>query len=182
MDGERPPGPRLQDRGLHRAAVFVEEGVRRVIGLAGAAVLMAMMLLTFRDVVGRNLGHPIPGAKEATQVLLVALVFLLLPLISRERGHIVIDLLDAFIPGRAKAIQDVIVNLLGVVALWHATHALYFQAMRAFRVGDRVAFIGVPTGPIVVFMAGACALTVVAFALNAAGAFLRILRPAGGEP
>ncbi len=178
-DDKGRAAPRRRSRLPARLLAAVDGTLQRALGLAGAALLMAMMLLTFADVVGRNLGRPIPGAKEATQVMLAALVFVMLPLVTRVRAHIVVDLLDAFVPERLKALQEAMICGMGAVALHFGAQALHMQAARAFRVGDRVAFIGLPTGPIVTFMAVACTLAALAFALNGALALWRLARGPG---
>lgn len=187
QDDEGRAAPARRPRLLGRLARAVDGSLQRALGLLGAGLLMAMMLVTFGDVVGRNLGRPIPGAKEATQVMLAALVFVMLPLVTRVRGHIAVDLLDSFVSERLKALQEVAICAMGALALYFGAQALHMLAARAFRLGDRVAFIGVPTGPIVTFMAIACTLAAAAFALNGALALWRVVRgpgharPNGGE-
>lgn len=181
QDDGAPSGGRRPAK-WRRWAHRLDAGAGWVIGLAGAALLMVLMLLTAVDVVGRSLGRPIPGAKEATQVMLAGLVFLMLPLVTRLRAHIAVDLMDVFIPPRLRALQEAVICLLGAVALHYGAQALHMQAARAFRLGDRVAFIGVPTGPIVTFMAWACALAALAFALNGIIALWRLWQGHGQGP
>ncbi len=179
QDDDGRAAPRRRRRLPARLAKALDGTLRRALGLVGAALLVLMMLVTFGDVIGRNLGRPIPGAKEATQVMLAALVFVMLPLVTRVRGHIAVDLLDELVPERLKALQEAAICAMGAVALHVGAQALHMQAARAFRLGDRVAYIGVPTGPIVTFMAIACTLAALAFALNGALALWRLVRGPG---
>ena len=124
---------------------------------------MAMMLLTFADVAGRTFGHPIGGAKEATEVMLAVTVFLLLPVISWEGRHIVIDMLDGFVPRAAQGPQRRVASLLGALACGFAAWALGRQALAAFDYGDRIAYLDLPTGWVVGTMTVLLVLTALAF-------------------
>ena len=54
-----------------------------------------MMLVTAVDVAGRYLfNKPIAGGFELTEILLAALIYCGLPLVSARRDHIVIDTFD----------------------------------------------------------------------------------------
>ena len=59
------------------------------LGIAASALLLAMMLLTFVDVVARYLfNRPIRGAFEVTELLLLVLIFAGLPLVSHADEHV----------------------------------------------------------------------------------------------
>ncbi|KPQ20117.1 MAG: Tripartite ATP-independent transporter, DctQ component [Rhodobacteraceae bacterium HLUCCA24] len=102
------------------------------------------------------------------------LVFLLLPVVTWERGHIVIDLLDGLTPGWLHAPQSLLIDLAGAAACAVAARALARQAALAYDYGDTIAYLDWPRGAIVGAMAGLMALTALAFAANA----LRSLRAA----
>ena len=71
-----------------------------------AIALVAMMLLTVVDVVGRYVfNHPVPGSSEIIEYLLATLVFGTLPIASAYEEHIVVDILDFLFKGRAKEIS-----------------------------------------------------------------------------
>ena len=54
-----------------------------ILGVAASAILLAMMLLTFVDVVARYVfSRPVRGAFEVTELMLVVLIFAGLPLVS----------------------------------------------------------------------------------------------------
>ncbi len=143
----------------------------------GGILLFLIMLVTFADVAGRSIDRPIAGAKEATEVMLAILVFLLLPVVTWQRAHIVIDLLDGLVPRGLKAPQSLAVDLLGAVACGYAVPALARQARSAFEYGDRVAYIDLPMGWVVSGMTGLVALTALAFAALAVREIAAILRP-----
>ena len=63
----------------------------RTLGLVLAALMFAMMLLTFVDVVGRQLFNaPVLGGNELTRIAMGLLVYIGLPLVCLRREHITI--------------------------------------------------------------------------------------------
>jgi TRAP-type C4-dicarboxylate transport system permease small subunit len=66
-----------------------------------AAALLAMMILTFVDVIGRYaFNAPIFGTSEMISYLLAILLFAGLALVSGERGHITITILEGWMDRR----------------------------------------------------------------------------------
>ena len=60
--------------------------------------LLAIVALTFCDVLGRRLfGTPIYGAHDITEHLMVIIIFCGLPLVTADRGHLVVDLFDRWL-------------------------------------------------------------------------------------
>lgn len=67
----------------------------KTLGFAAFLVLFAMMGLTSADVVMRYIfNSPIPGAYELTEVFLVTLIFLALPLATATGEHVEVELYD----------------------------------------------------------------------------------------
>jgi TRAP-type C4-dicarboxylate transport system permease small subunit len=72
--------------------------IRKAIETLLIASLLAMVALTFADVIGRRFfGTPIYGAHDLTEHLMTLLVFSGLPLLTSARGHLVVDLFDRFV-------------------------------------------------------------------------------------
>jgi TRAP-type C4-dicarboxylate transport system permease small subunit len=119
-----------------------------------AIVLIAMMLLTVVDVVGRYaFNHPIPGSSEVIEYLLATLVFGTLPIASGREEHIVVDILDFLFKGRAKQVQQVLVHLAGAVCLAFIGWRLVRQALQFHGFGDVSQFLKLPYEPLAWFMA-----------------------------
>ena len=78
-----------------------------LLGGAASAILLAMMLLTVVDVVARYVfSRPLRGAFEATELMLVILIFAGLPLVSFADEHAVMDFVDRFLgPGARGALR-----------------------------------------------------------------------------
>ena len=70
---------------------------RLLLGVA-AFVMFMMMALTFTDVLGRYLlRSPLPGAFEMIQFLMPFVIFTVLPVITKEDGHITVTVLDGLV-------------------------------------------------------------------------------------
>lgn len=94
-------------------------------------LVVAMMLLTFVDVIGREVfASPLSSAPELTAIGLAALVYLGLPRVVARREHITVSLLEALFRGRVDHARAILVSVLmvalcGILAwrLWvHGAH------------------------------------------------------------
>ena len=136
----------------------------------GALVLFAMMVLTFIDVVMRDLmASPVHGAFEITELLLVVLIFAGLPLVSRAGEHVTLDTLDPVFKDRGRAILDRLANLVSAVALVGVAWLMMRRAARIADSGDTSAQLQIPYWPAAYFMA---ALLVVTALIHLAYVFL----------
>ena len=104
----------------------VLNGIQR--GVSGLLVLMlsAMVALTFVDVLGRRLFNtPVFGANDITEHLMALIIFSGLPLLTAQRGHLSIDLLDHWLLRPQwrmwhKAVDVLIAAVLGLIAWEYA--------------------------------------------------------------
>ena len=101
-----------------------------VLGYVAAAALFAMMVLTFADVVGRKLVSSIPGSLEVTELLMLVVIFVGLPLASLKGEHVFFDLLDQFLPEHLRRWQARIANGICAVLLLGASWLVYVRAGR----------------------------------------------------
>ena len=70
--------------------------VARILPAVSAGLILAMVLVTVIDVIGRYLlNAPLPGAFELTQVLLADLVLAALPITTLKGSHVEVDLLSS---------------------------------------------------------------------------------------
>lgn len=77
--------------------LFLQQ-TRKVIECLLIGALLAMVALTFVDVIGRRFfGVPIYGGHDLTEHLMALIVFSGLPLVTSSRGHLVVDLFDRFV-------------------------------------------------------------------------------------
>jgi len=106
---------------IERAGALVGR-LRRALRLATAILcglmLLALTFVTVIDVIGRYLlSSPLPGAGEVTELLLMGIIFLGLPAVCLDDGHISVDLISGQLKGRWEAIQIAFARLLVAATL-----------------------------------------------------------------
>ena len=152
-----------------------EKKLEYALGVVAAVLLFAMMLLTFVDVFGRGLDNlsfgliasrPVPGGFEITEIMLASLIFLGLPLVTANDGHVTIDLLDGFWPAWFRAVQRVMVDLVIMVLFAVTAVKLWQYAARTYRYGDTTAILELPYSPLVFLMAAMTTLSALVMVLR----------------
>jgi len=156
--------PQTEPQSPPPAADPVGRWLESVLGTLSATILFVLMLLTTVDVLGRFLFNaPLPGGFEITELMMAALVFAAMPVVTRREDHIVIDLLDFMMPAWIVRPRQVIVNLLcaALCGLW---------AWRCWALGDRLAgynevteYLHLPLYPICYFIAVLSGITGLVF-------------------
>jgi TRAP-type C4-dicarboxylate transport system permease small subunit len=130
------------------------------LGVAVAALLLAMMTLTSIDVIGRYLfNSPLTGAFELTELMLAALIFMGLPLATERDEHVTVDLTDAFLPHGVVKSQVMVMNWLSAIVLAVLAWQLWLKAQSLAADGHITNTLEVPLAPIGYLMALSCALT-----------------------
>jgi TRAP-type transport system small permease protein len=118
------------------------------LGAVAAVALFAMMALTFADVIGRKLlGASIPGSLELTELLMLTVIFVALPLTSLHGEHVMFDLLEPMLSTRLRAWQHRIANLVCVALLTGAAWLVWVRAARTLEEGDVTAQLKTPLAP-----------------------------------
>lgn len=141
----------------------LEHGARRLLGYAAAAVLFAMMLLTCADVAGRYfLNRPIIGGFELTEMLLAALIFTALPLVTLRNEHVTVDLFDSVTPARLLRIQHLIASLIGALCTAYLAWRLGVRAESMLAAGQTTAQLHFTIGWLTYGMAVMMGLTAAA--------------------
>ncbi|ENM5734858.1 TRAP transporter small permease [Vibrio mimicus] len=94
------------------------KAIERGLGSLAALSLFLMMVVTFIDVMSRNmLNAPILGATEMIEVLLAIMVFMAFPLVSWQEENICVDLLDNYFPNKWIGLRQIITNLICACSL-----------------------------------------------------------------
>ncbi len=124
-----------------------------VLGFTSASVLFILMLLTAVDVIGRYVfNKPLAGGFELTEMMLAALIFCGLPLVSKRREHIVIDAFDTFMSKRVKRGLDVIADLVCFLTLAGIGYLIFGRAARVADYGDTTSVLTLPLAPVAYLM------------------------------
>ena len=120
-----------------------------VLGAISATVLFLMMLLTAVDVAGRYLfNKPVVGGFELTEMMLAALIYCGLPLVSKRREHIVIDTFDPLMSRRVKRGFDVVADVVCTVTLAGIGWLIFRRALRVAEYGDTTTVLKLPLAPV----------------------------------
>ncbi|MCV0423927.1 MAG: TRAP transporter small permease [Roseibium sp.] len=118
-------------------ASSVLKRIVQILEILCSIVLMAMMLLTFIDVVGRYiLGAPVFGASEMISTMLALTIFLGLGLANARDRHIVVELFDQQVRTLAPRAYDVIVQGFSIFAMCLIVYVLAQQALEAAHTGS----------------------------------------------
>jgi len=127
---------------------------RHLLGGTAAIVMFLMMAMTLVDVVGRYLfSAPVNGAFELTELMLAAVIFIGLALVTAEDGHIAVDLLDAALSPLVQRIQYWLIGAINVLAFATFTWVLWQHALKVQRYADTTAVLQIPLAWLAFMMA-----------------------------
>jgi TRAP-type transport system small permease protein len=131
-----------------------ERRVEGLLGIAASAILMAMMLLTFVDVVARYVfSRPLRGAFEVTELMLLVLIFAGLPLVSFTDEHAVMDFVDRVLSPRGLALTQRLVQAVSAAFMFLLGWLTWLKADRIWAYRDSTDVLRIVYGPFVYFMA-----------------------------
>lgn len=134
--------------------------VESVLGVAAAAILLVMMLLTFVDVVARYLfNRPMAGAFEVTELLLLVLIFAGLPLVTYADEHALMDFIDRLLGPRGTRWLERAVQVLCAAVMFLLAWLVWLKADRIWAYRDTTDVLRIAYGPFVYFMAITIGLT-----------------------
>ena len=132
-----------------------------------ALMLLALVVVTVVDVVGRYLFRaPIGGADELTVFFMAIGIYAVFPRITWREDHVAVNLVDSVFPKRWIAARQILMNLLAAAFMAVATWRLWILATRLQGDGEVTMFLRLPKGPLAVFLALACAIATVALLSN----------------
>jgi TRAP-type C4-dicarboxylate transport system permease small subunit len=145
--------------------------VAPALGALAALVLFAMMTLTCADVIGRYFfSRPIFGGFELTEMMLAAMIFLGLPLVTLRNEHITVDVLDAVTPDWLFRLQHIVACAIGMLSTGYLAWRLWVRATTLYNAGETTAQLKIKLGYLAYSMSALMALTAVAL-------FIVMLRP-----
>jgi TRAP-type C4-dicarboxylate transport system permease small subunit len=127
------------------AALRLVRAVARIqtrIAMAAAAVII---LTTTADVILRyGFGHPIHGAYDMVECMLVLFVFHGIASVFFDRANITIDLVDHVVGLRTKLWLVRLADVVSLAMLALVTWAMISPALQAYDYGDRKLELGLP--------------------------------------
>lgn len=131
---------------------------------AAAATILGLMVVSFGDVTARNVARPIAGAYEITEILVGAMVFATLPIVTWRGKHVAVGLIAG--PISRSRVASLLVTVLsrGVTAV-----VLVFLGYHLWKLGNqfharhaKAIFAGIPYAPFAWFASVMCAASAVA--------------------
>jgi TRAP-type transport system small permease protein len=124
------------------------EVLETILGWGVALALFSMMVLTFCDVIGRKfLGSSIPGVVEVSELLMLGVIFIGLPLCSLKSEHVIFDLLDKFLPKFLSTYQHLLAQGISAGLLGGGAWLVWNRALRTVEQGDITAQLLIPMAP-----------------------------------
>ena len=134
---------------MRRFGVWLEV----VLGVTSASVLFLMMTVTAVDVVGRYVfNKPLNGGFELTEMMLAALIYCGLPLVSKRREHIVIDTFDPLMSAGVKRGLDIFAEIVCSLTLGGIGYLIFRRAARVADYGDTTNVLLLPLAPVAYLM------------------------------
>lgn len=129
--------------------------------------LCGMSLLTVVDATGRYIfNRPVTGSVELVELLMVAVIFTSIPLMTRSRGHIVVDSFSHLFPARVQRVQDYAAAFISLMVSGFLAWVTLQKAHTTAGYGDMTAMLNIPLAPFVYFMATLLALDAVYHAVS----------------
>lgn len=130
------------------------------LGFCAAAILFSLMLVTFVDVIGRYVfNHPLRGAFEGAELMLVVLIFAGLPLVSHADEHVTMDFIDHMLGTRGRLALVRLSHVVCASALLWLAWLIWLKAGKIAGYGDTTDVLKIEIGPFVYFMAVMIALS-----------------------
>src|SRR5262245_46697472 len=132
-------------------------------------------MITTADVVGRYIfNRPLSGAFELNGLLMLALIFAVLPLVSRADEHVTLDFIDALLGERGRRLLRRFVDLACGLIILGLAWRVWVKAGKIAGYGDTTDVLRIPVGPFVYLMALMVAITAVVH-------FVKVVLPAPPE-
>ncbi|MGD9241385.1 MAG: TRAP transporter small permease [Desulfobacterales bacterium] len=153
---------------LGRFGLFLEKAVfpvSRFLLFIGQFALVMMVILTVVDVCLRYIfNRPILGSYELTEFMMAVLVFSTIGYTMAVKGHVVVDLVFAKLPQRARDILECITSLIAFILFAIVAWRNAVQANTAWGRNDVTAELLIPISPFILFVSiGIAVLSLVLF-------------------
>lgn len=126
---------------------YLIAGLRAFVTLSavtGVAAYAAAALLTVTDIIGRQLGHPVPGVVDLVQLFVLGGAWLVIPYAFMTGAHVGVDLLVESLPRQLTSVMRGVAGLAAMALLammLYFCHATFQQQMMF---GDRSQQLGIP--------------------------------------
>lgn len=118
---------------------------------ASALLLVFVGLITFFDVIGRYLRHPIPGTFELSQIALACMIFLTIAHTQAIKGHIFLDF-SLPLPPRVQDILDMFLMLVSLFVMGVFTWQSVRFILSSYESGEWSDYLHLPLFAVKIFL------------------------------
>ena len=116
--------------------------------------LTILVFITVIDVFGRYLlSSPLPGATEITEIILGLLIYIGLPYICKNEGHVSVSLLSNYLNSSLLKIQRALINLIVSILLCIISVQLYRHGIDLNSYNEITTYLEIPKAPLAFSMA-----------------------------
>lgn len=136
-----------------------------VSAVTGVAAYAAAALFTVGDVIGRQIGMPIPGVIDLVQLCVLGGAWLVIPYAFLTGAHVGVDLLVDSFPRALEKLLRVIAGLAAIALLGLMFNYCYDTFQQKLMFGDRSQQLGIPIFYFWIPLLYGVALSIVAAAL-----------------
>ncbi len=138
----------------------IVNGLSALLQNISAIILMALMIMTSVDVVGRyGFNSPLKGGTELTEFALSALIFCALPIVTLTGGHVVVELLNWRVSkvwaARANRLLFAMIATVSGALAW----GVYKLAARSVKRNELSEYLQIPVGYVQYIAVGCLAIT-----------------------
>lgn len=119
-------------------------GLVAAAALAGVLAYAAAALLTVADIVGRQLGTPIPGVVDLVQLCVLGGAWLVIPYAFLVGAHVGVDLVVDSFPEPMRRALRAVASLAAVVVLGLMLRQCWESFQMQMLFGDRSQQLGIP--------------------------------------
>lgn len=122
----------------------------RTLGWFSALPVALIVILTFADVLGRYVfSSPVRGSLEMIEFAMALVIFTALPLITRQRGHVTVSLIDGMFKSSAsRKLKTIVCDAISALALSLLTWRLYIQGQDDLKSGSATIVLNLPHAPL----------------------------------
>jgi TRAP-type C4-dicarboxylate transport system permease small subunit len=140
----------------NKSLMDISERFSTWLEIVSGVALIAIMVLTGCDIVGRAFGHPIAGTYEIVSFAGGIVIGLAMPVTSLARGHVMVDLVTAHVSKPVGNILHVITRVMVIILFLLLSYAITKMGINLHTSGEVTPVLSLPFYFVAYAFAGAC--------------------------
>lgn len=130
------------------------------LAVVGSLAVVAIIVVTLADIVGRQFGYPVKGAYDLVRVLGAVAMISALPFTKAVKGHIAIEYFFQKLERRGRAVVDTVMRLFLLALFGLMAWQFVWQGLLFYNSGEVTATLRMPMFWVPWLAALACLVTV----------------------